>query len=87
MNRNATATATAPRTQSSHKRQFRVCAPVKRESQGQTKTFWPRLGTAWENEPRDGKPATISIRLDSNPIGGELVLFEDDGQGPEGDAQ
>ena len=57
-------------------RRYRVCAPVERD--GQDKTFWPRLGTAFENTGKDGKAPTITVKLDSLPIGDTLVLFEDD---------
>lgn len=88
MNRPAQAqrSSTAPRSQSgpssssqaSGKRQFRVVNPIRRE--GQEKPFWLRVGTAWENEAKDGKPATFHIKIDALPMNGELVLFEDDGR-------
>ena len=58
-------------------RRYRVCAPIERD--GRDKPFWPRLGTAFENAGKEGKPPTITIKLDSHPIGDTLVLFEDDG--------
>jgi hypothetical protein len=59
-------------------RRYRVCSPVERE--GQERTFWPRLGTAFENTGKDGRPPTITVKLDCHPIGDTLVLFEDDGK-------
>ena len=61
------------------RRRYRVCAPVEREGQD---TFWPRLGTAFVNEGKDGKPATITIRLSAHPLGDTLMLFEDDAREP-----
>lgn len=58
-------------------RRYRVCAPIERD--GRDKPLWPRLGTAFENAAKEGKPPTITIKLDSHPIGDTLVLFEDDG--------
>ncbi len=73
----STPRTSSPAHHGAAKRRFRVVAPIKRE--GQEKPFWSRVGMAFENEPKEGKAATISIKLDSLPLGGELVLFEDDG--------
>jgi hypothetical protein len=51
-------------------------SPVHRE--GRDRPFWTRLGTAFVNPPKNGEPSTISVKLDSLPLGGELVLFVDD---------
>ena len=55
---------------------FRVMAPVHRE--GRDKPFWLRLGTAFENPAKNGAAPTITVKLDANPLGGELVLFQDE---------
>ncbi len=58
------------------KTRYRVMAPVHRE--GRDKPYWLRLGTAFANPPKNGNPASISVKLDAAPIGGELGLFVDD---------
>ena len=40
--------------------------------------FWLRLGTAFENAGKNGGPPSITVKLDAAPLGGELVLFEDE---------
>ena len=55
------------------KPRYNVMQPVHRE--GRDKPFWQRLGTAWENAPKNGGPSSISIRLDALPMQGEMVLF------------
>lgn len=57
---------------------FRVCTPIERDG----KTYWQRLGTAFTNKGRDGGES-VSVYLDGLPLGGKLVLFHDDGTGPE----
>ena len=68
--RSTQAPAPAP---ASGKPRYNVMQPVHRE--GRDKPFWQRLGTAWENVPKHGGPASISIRLDALPMQGEMVLF------------
>ena len=58
------------------KTRFRVMAPIHRE--GLDKPFWIRLGTAFENAPKNGGTASISVKLDALPREGELVLFVDE---------
>jgi hypothetical protein len=68
-----------PRTSDSsgsEKVRYRVMAPVHRE--GREKPFWLRLGTAFENAGKNGSPPSITVKLDASPLGGELVLFEDE---------
>jgi hypothetical protein len=55
---------------------LRVVTPVKRE--GEEKTFWQRIGMAFENYGDDGHRKSISIRLNALPVNGEMVLFPDD---------
>ncbi len=59
------------------KTMFRVVSPVKRE--GDEKTFWQRVGIAFENFDTNGQRTSISLRLNALPVNGELVLFPDDG--------
>ena len=54
-----------------HNKQFRVMQPISRGG----KTVWSRIGTAWENQ---GKTPCITVKIDSAPLSGELVLFEDE---------
>lgn len=61
------------------KRMFRVVTPLREE--GQDKTFWTRVGVAFENEAKGDREASISIKLNALPLGRELVLFPDDGEG------
>lgn len=69
---------TASSDSPSEKTRYRVMAPIHRE--GREKPFWLRLGTAFENPGKNGGPASISVKLDANPFGGELVLFADEGR-------
>jgi hypothetical protein len=43
------------------KTRFRVMSPVYRE--GREKPFWHRVGIAFENEPKNGAPASITVKL------------------------
>ena len=56
---------------------LRVVTPVKRD--GDEKTFWQRIGMAFENFDNDGQRKSISVRLNALPVNGEIVLFPDDG--------
>jgi hypothetical protein len=58
---------------------YRVMAPIHRE--GRDKPFWLRLGTAFENAGKNGAAPSITVKLDASPLGGELVLFEDEERG------
>ena len=49
-------------------KRFDVCTPREDEKSG--KTFWTKLGVAFQTEKG------ISIRLDGVPINGRLSLFE-----------
>jgi hypothetical protein len=69
-----------PKRNDNGNRRYRVCAPIERD--GRDKPFWPRLGTAFENPGKEGKPPTITVKLDSHPMGDTLVLFEDEGREP-----
>lgn len=40
--------------------------------EGQDKTFWNRIGSAWEH--KDGRG--FYIKLDMIPVGGEIVIRE-----------
>ena len=60
------------------RKRYRVSAPVERD--GLERPRWPRLGTGFENEPKDGRPPTITVKLDAHPMGDTLILFEDDGR-------
>lgn len=62
----------------SDKSRYRVMAPIHRE--GRDKPFWLRVGTAFVNAGKNGGPASISVKLDAAPFGGELVLFVDEGR-------
>ncbi len=75
-------TASAPRHNSARasaadKTVFRVVTPIKRE--GEEKTFWQRIGMAFENVDDSGATKSISVRLNALPVNGEIVLFPDDG--------
>ena len=61
------------RGEKSEKTRYNVMQPVYRE--GREKPFWQRLGTAFENPGKNGSPASISVKLDSLPMQGDLVLF------------
>ncbi len=54
-----------------HNKRFRVMQPINRGG----KTHWSRIGTAWENQ---GKTPCITVKIDSVPLTGDIVLFEDD---------
>src|SRR5262249_40240597 len=61
------------------KTRYRVMIPIRRAPH-QT-PFWQRIGTGFENPAKNGGAPSISVRLDSLPLGGELVLFaEGDGE-------
>ena len=68
---------------------YAVMAPIHRE--GQEKTFWSRVGTAFGNEGKGGQKPNINVKLDSLPLGGEVVLFidsdRDDDKDKEGSVQ
>ena len=51
---------------------YSVSTPVKKEGKegGESQTFWTRLGVGFTN-----KNGSISLRLNANPLYGELVLF------------
>lgn len=49
--------------------------PVKIDGKNGTKTIWNRCGVGFENPASDGKSRSISVRLNSLPREGELVLF------------
>ena len=66
----------APTESSGDRTRYRVMAPIQRD--GKDKTFWQRLGTAFMNPAKNGNPPSISVKLDSLPIGGDLVLFVDE---------
>ncbi len=66
-------------TTAADKVRYRVMAPVYRE--GREKPFWLRLGTAFENAGKNGGAPSITVKLDASPLGGELVLFEDEERG------
>ncbi len=72
----ARSSSPAPAESPGDKTRYRVMAPIQRE--GKDKTFWLRLGTAFVNPARNGNPPSISVKLDAQPIGGELVMFVDD---------
>ena len=57
-------------------RKYRAMAPLRRE--GKEQTFWAPVGVAFQNTSREGGEPTISIRLDTLPLGGEIVLFPED---------
>lgn len=44
---------------------------VERETDGETKSFWVRVGVAFEN-----KDGSINVRLDALPLNGTLQLRE-----------
>lgn len=43
---------------------------VTERTEGQDKSFWTRIGAAWEHEDGDG----LSLRLDLFPLSGRVVL-------------
>lgn len=61
---------------------------VVRETEGETKSFWVRVGVAFEN-----KDGSINVRLDALPVNGTLQLREyeardgDDDRGSEPPAE
>jgi hypothetical protein len=58
---------------SAQARTYRVVAPRK-DSEPR---FWPRIGTAFQNQPQEGKSTPdITIRLDALPVEGTLLLYE-----------
>jgi hypothetical protein len=65
------------------RRQYIVKAPLDRKDrEGKVvDSFFHTIGRGFENEPKDNKPATISIDINSLPVGVSsplrLVLFED----------
>lgn len=51
------------------KKRFDVLTPVSRKDErGEEKTYWTKLGAAWENED------SIAVFLDALPTNGKLVL-------------
>ena len=66
-----------PQRAPAEKTVLRVVTPVKRD--GDEKTFWQRIGMAFENFDNDGQRKSISVRLNALPVNGEIVLFPDDG--------
>ncbi len=76
-NRQATrSSAPTPAEAPGDKTRYRVMAPIQRD--GKDKTFWLRLGTAFTNPAKNGNPPSIRVKLDAQPLGGELVMFVDD---------
>jgi DsbC/DsbD-like thiol-disulfide interchange protein len=65
---------------STQRKQFRVVQPIQPGGEG-SETYWRRIGTAWEHPGKAGKPPCITGRLDSVPLNGDFVLFEDTGEG------
>ena len=61
---------------SANNTRYAVMAPIRRE--GQEKTFWSRVGTGFTNDGKNGQQPSISVKLDSLPLGGEVVLFADE---------
>jgi hypothetical protein len=72
----ARTSAPAPAELPGDKARYRVMAPIHRE--GRDKPFWLRLGTAFANPAKNGNPPSITVKLDAQPIGGELVMFVDE---------
>lgn len=72
----ARASSPAPAESPGDKTRYRVMSPIHRE--GRDKPFWLRLGTAFANPAKNGNPPSITVKLDANPIGGELVMFVDE---------
>ena len=66
---------------------YRVVTPVVRYDRGGRReaTIWHPIGMAWENPGKNGRPPNITIKLNSLPFSGELVLFRDEGRPDEGD--
>lgn len=54
---------------------YTVSTPVNVEGKDGEKTYWTRLGIAFANRNGGGEITSISLRLNGNPINGELVLF------------
>ena len=52
-----------------------VSIPVKVDGKNGSKTYWNRCGVGFDNPPSGGKEKSISIKLNSLPCYGNLVLF------------
>jgi hypothetical protein len=72
-NHDRSASPSAPAAPMAATGRYHVMQPVHRE--GRDKPFWHRVGTAFENAGKNGGPPSITVRLDSLPLQGELVLF------------
>jgi len=75
--KNAPAPRHSPQRAAADKAVFRVVTPVKRD--GDDKTFWQKIGMAFENLDDGGGTKSISVRLNALPVNGEIVLFPEDG--------
>lgn len=47
-----------------------MCPLERKDDRGEGKTFWMKLGAAWENEN-----GSISLFLDALPVNGKIVLM------------
>lgn len=60
-------------------KKYSVMQPINRD--GRDNTFWQRVGTAFENPAKGGEGVvSISVLMDSLPLGGKVVLFPDNGE-------
>ena len=75
-NRSAARSAPPAAESPGEKTRYRVMTPVHRD--GRDKPFWLRLGTAFANPAKNGNPPSITVKLDAQPMGGELVMFVDE---------
>ena len=57
----------------SDKKKLQVLSVTEREVNGEKKTFWTRIGVAFEN--KDGSTTLI---LDALPLSGKMQIREDD---------
>jgi hypothetical protein len=54
------------------KQRYDALCPIERKDErGEAKTFWVKLGAAWENDK-----GAISILLDALPVNGKIVLMK-----------
>jgi hypothetical protein len=58
---------------SGERKKLQVLVVTEREFNGEKKTFWTRVGSAFEN-----KDGSITCLLDALPVSGKLQIREDD---------
>jgi hypothetical protein len=68
----------------SKRTRYRVVEPTEAMGEGGVmKKSWKKIGRAFENEGRSGRPPFITVKLDDEPAGSDFLLFVEDGKKPE----